>query len=166
MKETHTHHIIPKHLGGTDDPSNLIELTIEEHAEAHRILYEEHNNKFDYIAWKTLTGQLTFSEASKLAIIEGASRGGKKGGRIGGRKTAEGWKNGTIEFPGLKQPKEVRANNMRKNRLKCDLSAAGKNGSKNTNSQKWKCLECSMITNSGSLTHHQRKYNHVGRERI
>ena len=32
----HKHHIIPRHMGGTDDPSNLIELTIEEHAEAHR----------------------------------------------------------------------------------------------------------------------------------
>jgi hypothetical protein len=28
----HKHHIIPKHAGGTNDPSNLIELTIEEHA--------------------------------------------------------------------------------------------------------------------------------------
>jgi predicted molibdopterin-dependent oxidoreductase YjgC len=30
----HKHHIIPKHMGGTDDESNIIELTIEEHAEA------------------------------------------------------------------------------------------------------------------------------------
>ena len=41
----HVHHIIPKHMGGTDDPSNLTQLTIEEHAEAHRILYEEHGNE-------------------------------------------------------------------------------------------------------------------------
>ena len=27
----HKHHIIPKHMGGTDDPSN--KLTVEEHAE-------------------------------------------------------------------------------------------------------------------------------------
>ena len=39
---THKHHIIPKHIGGTDDPSNLIELIIPEHAEAHRKLYEEY----------------------------------------------------------------------------------------------------------------------------
>ena len=37
----HKHHIIPKHIGGSDDPSNLISLTIEEHAESHRILWKE-----------------------------------------------------------------------------------------------------------------------------
>jgi hypothetical protein len=37
----HLHHIVSKHMGGTDDPSNLIELTVEEHAEAHRKLFEQ-----------------------------------------------------------------------------------------------------------------------------
>ena len=31
----HKHHVIPKH-DGTDDPSNIVELTIEEHAEAYK----------------------------------------------------------------------------------------------------------------------------------
>ena len=44
----HLHHIVPKHMGGTDDPSNLVELAIEEHAEAHRLLWEEHNRKEDW----------------------------------------------------------------------------------------------------------------------
>ena len=52
----HTHHIIPRHMGGTDDPSNLIELTIEEHAEAHRILYEQHGHWQDKVAWQGLLG--------------------------------------------------------------------------------------------------------------
>jgi hypothetical protein len=39
----HKHHIIPRHAGGTDDPSNLVELSIEEHAEAHRVLYEKYD---------------------------------------------------------------------------------------------------------------------------
>jgi hypothetical protein len=52
----HTHHIIPKHMGGTDDPSNLVELTIEEHAEAHRVLYETHGRWQDKVAWQGLLG--------------------------------------------------------------------------------------------------------------
>jgi len=50
----HKHHIIPRHMGGTDDPSNLIELTVEEHAEAHRKLYEEHGLWQDKVAWQGL----------------------------------------------------------------------------------------------------------------
>lgn len=52
----HIHHIIPKHMGGTDDPSNLVELTIEEHAEAHRLLYEQHGHWQDKVAWQGLLG--------------------------------------------------------------------------------------------------------------
>jgi len=43
-------------MGGTDDPSNLIELTVEEHAEAHRILFEKYGRKEDELAWKGLAG--------------------------------------------------------------------------------------------------------------
>jgi hypothetical protein len=54
----HIHHIIPKHIGGNDDPSNLIELTIEEHAEAHRLLYEQFGRWQDYYAWQGLSGRI------------------------------------------------------------------------------------------------------------
>lgn len=59
----HWHHIVPKHAGGTNDPSNLIQLTVEEHAEAHRKLWEQHGRWQDKIAWKTLSGQITIQEA-------------------------------------------------------------------------------------------------------
>ena len=55
---THKHHIIPRHAGGTDDPSNIIELTVAEHAEAHKKLWEKHGRKEDYIAWKGLAGEI------------------------------------------------------------------------------------------------------------
>lgn len=45
-------------MGGTDDPSNLIELTVEDHAEAHRKLWEQYGNWQDEIAWKALSGQI------------------------------------------------------------------------------------------------------------
>jgi len=58
----HSHHIIPKHAGGTDEPTNLIKLTIDEHAEAHRVLYEKHNRWQDKLAWKSLSGMIDKEE--------------------------------------------------------------------------------------------------------
>lgn len=37
--EIETHHIVPKSLGGTDDPDNLVNLTVLEHVLAHKLLY-------------------------------------------------------------------------------------------------------------------------------
>ena len=58
----HLHHIIPKHMGGTDDPSNIIELTVEEHAEAHRVLYEQHGKIQDKLAWLGLSKMIDGKE--------------------------------------------------------------------------------------------------------
>ena len=73
----HWHHIIPKHAGGTDEPSNLVLLTVEEHAEAHRKLYEQHGNWQDLIAWKGLLGLLNSDECAFLSIQEGAKKGAR-----------------------------------------------------------------------------------------
>lgn len=50
-------------MGGTDDPSNLMELTVEEHAEAHKKLYEQHGKWQDKIAWQMLSGQIPGANA-------------------------------------------------------------------------------------------------------
>ena len=65
MKTTHKHHIIPRHMGGTDDPSNLIELTPKQHALAHKKLYEKHGKWEDKIAWQMLSGQISNYEAQQ-----------------------------------------------------------------------------------------------------
>ena len=70
MSIYHQHHIIPKHMGGSDDPSNLIQLTIEEHAEAHRILWEKYNNIYDKLAWRGLLGLIDQPEIQKEILIE------------------------------------------------------------------------------------------------
>ncbi len=72
----HIHHIVPKYMGGTDDPSNLVELTVEEHAEAHRLLYEQHGNWQDYIAWQALLGRIGREEI--LRMKQGIGMKGKK----------------------------------------------------------------------------------------
>lgn len=67
MTVYHTHHILPKHMGGGDEPENLIELTVEEHAQAHLDLYREHGKIQDLIAYRMLSGQITAAEATRLA---------------------------------------------------------------------------------------------------
>jgi len=52
-------------MGGTNDPSNLVDLTIEEHAEAHRLLYEQSGNEKDKIAWLGLSGLVPKQEVMK-----------------------------------------------------------------------------------------------------
>jgi len=65
-------------MGGTDEPSNLIELTVEEHAEAHRLLYEQHSRYEDLLAYRCLSGQ-----AKDVDFIEERAKlGGYKQGRI------------------------------------------------------------------------------------
>lgn len=52
----HSHHIVPKHVGGTDDPSNLIKVNIAMHAFLHELLYQEHGRLEDKLAADGLRG--------------------------------------------------------------------------------------------------------------
>jgi len=114
---THIHHIIPKHMGGSDDPSNLIELSIEDHAEAHRVLFETHGNEYDRVAWLALSGQITMSEATILAQHEGSKIGAPLGGKITGKKNKESGRLSDISKIGLDKinnlPEEVKLENRR-----------------------------------------------------
>ena len=80
----HIHHIIPRHMGGSDDPSNLVTLTVEEHAEAHRKLYEEYGRWQDKVAWKGLAGLMStdecLAESYRLGGLKGAIK--KNGGLL------------------------------------------------------------------------------------
>ena len=75
----HIHHKIPKHMGGTDEEDNLEELTIEEHAEAHRKLYELHGHWQDYLA-----GLISKEELIKQMLSEAGKRGAK--GQLGKKR--------------------------------------------------------------------------------
>lgn len=71
----HKHHIVPRRMGGSNDPSNLIELSIEEHALAHKKLYEKYGKLEDKIAWlclsgKTEEGERLRKELSKIKFKE------------------------------------------------------------------------------------------------
>ena len=75
----HKHHIIPKHMGGSDDPSNIIELTREEHALVHKELYEKCGKLEDLGAYYLLSGQT--DEAMRICS--------SLGGKVQGKRNAE-----------------------------------------------------------------------------
>ena len=75
----HKHHIIPKHMGGSNNPSNIVKLTIKEHAEAHKKLYEKYGKWEDKVAWLSLSKQISCAEATRLA--QSMANSGKKTGR-------------------------------------------------------------------------------------
>lgn len=63
----HNHHIVPRHMGGTDDPDNLIRVNTACHAFLHKCLYKEYGNDYDRIAWMCLSGQINNEEANIMA---------------------------------------------------------------------------------------------------
>ena len=102
----HLHHIIPRHMGGTDDPSNLIELTVEEHANAHLELYEQYGKKEDFVAYHMLSGQDLLNPEFRKAYCS-------LGGKTQGKRNAE-------------------SGHMKKIQKLSDPSAAGKKGGART----------------------------------
>jgi hypothetical protein len=48
-----------------------VELTIEQHAEAHRVLFEQHGRWQDELAWEMLSGRVTGEEGRLIALREG-----------------------------------------------------------------------------------------------
>ena len=142
----HTHHIIPRHMGGTDDPSNLVKLTVEEHAEAHRKLYEEHGQRGDYLAWKALSGQIGKEEILYERSRLGASQPGETNAMWGKTHSDEAKRKMSETRKGVKLSEEH----------KKSMSIAQK---KNKNpgrgfKRRVSCVRCRMETSVASMSHH------------
>ena len=58
----HVHHIIPKHLGGTDEESNLVLLHPIDHAIWHLVRARMYKSKADFAAAKKIQSHLTKDE--------------------------------------------------------------------------------------------------------
>lgn len=98
----HKHHIIPKHMGGSDDPSNLVIVTVEQHANLHKQLWEDLGDIRDYYAWLGLSKR----EEDKIRLR--CSLGGKIGGKklFGKSKSQSHRKSLSLANTGKKLSKE------------------------------------------------------------
>ena len=56
-KYTEVHHIIPKYIGGGNEPSNLIELDVRQHKIAHWLLWKIYKNEQDKLVWYMRSGR-------------------------------------------------------------------------------------------------------------
>jgi len=83
---THKHHIVPRHAGGDNSEDNLVELTIEDHAIAHRIRYKLYGQIQDKLAWRMLEGQALMGETLILKSKLGWQAANKNGPLAKGRK--------------------------------------------------------------------------------
>jgi len=100
----HNHHLTPKHLGGTDDPSNIVrEVSITRHAMFHYANWQLWGSEGDLIAYRALAGTIGKEEIVEMVL----SYAGKKGGLIAKES-------GQLRQAALKQPTVVRQSIGRK----------------------------------------------------
>ena len=79
-------------MGGSDDPDNLIELTVEEHAEAHRLLWEQHGRWEDYLAWQGLAGLISKEELVRQMLSEAGRKGNQRRSTSSNKGKKYNWK--------------------------------------------------------------------------
>lgn len=85
--EHHRHHVIPKHewkerfgsLDGVDSQDNICYLTLEQHVEAHKWLYEQYKRWEDRCAYLCLSGRMSKQELHReWGRMLGEANRGKK----------------------------------------------------------------------------------------
>lgn len=99
-------------MGGSDDPSNLIELSVEEHAQAHKELYEKYNLMEDKMAWMGLSGQAT----KKELVLAGRKLGRRKTDSLLEKKYGKEWRS-ILSNIAISKLKEKRKNDKNFNEM-------------------------------------------------
>ena len=62
-------------MGGSDDPSNLFECSVPEHAELHFDLYLTYGKYADWVAYHMLSGRSIDTEEYRIALAREATLG-------------------------------------------------------------------------------------------
>lgn len=160
----HKHHILPKHAGGTDDPSNIIKVNVALHAFLHKILHEEYGRWQDKIAYECLSGHISREEAIRQAQSlgqKGRPRTQKQIDTLVERNRKRCGPN--HHFFGKKRPPETiqKMSNSHLGQIpwnkgrKADPESIEKSRQGNLNRSKYQCPVChKMISGKGNLKQH------------
>lgn len=116
-------------MGGTDDPKNLADVTIEEHASLHKQLWEEFGHWEDELAWKGLSKMIDKQEIISQVISN--THKGKKISEETKKKMSEAspWKGKTRSIESRKKMSSAQKGKILSENTKDKLSDAlsGKN---------------------------------------
>lgn len=94
----HNHHLLPRHLGGNDDPSNIVKgISITRHAMFHYANWQLWKSQGDWIAYRALSGSIGKEEIIEMVL----SYASKKGGQAAKES-------GQLREAALKQPRHIR----------------------------------------------------------
>jgi hypothetical protein len=180
METYHLHHIIPRHAGGTDDPSNLVRVTREQHAEIHRQRWLALGDYYDCCAANVLSGNWTVEQARKEAAKLGQQLSEKflpaaiqniqdynsrpfqersEQARINGMKQSREGKAKGGSSSGKKPYWNNGLNNKRSHTCPGEGYVRGKLPHGPVKQPGRKCPHCELVTSPGALTRHIR-YKH------
>jgi len=175
----HVHHLIPKHMGGTNESHNLLLCTIEEHALLHKRLWKKHGHEWDRVAWLSLSGQINVSEAKRLVQQEAFRRAGNiaRANRSANGTSIGDWCRKTGFTKTLATPDGMRKGGAKVGRMLVETGrfeeirlmgsvAGGKAASKVLNSTRCKCAECGFESHAGGVGNHQKRTGHKGKEQV
>jgi hypothetical protein len=158
--KTQSHHKKPKSRGGTNDPENLIDLSLLDHGYEHARLFISGGIAFDFRNpfWKVL--QTEDPELADLVLDEHRRRVKVLGDEWGPKNRDSGHMfrvqllsdHSAAGKKGVRnQPREAKVLGGKLGGVK-----GGPKGSRNTNSQKWECTVTGFVSTPGPLSRYQK----------
>ena len=154
----HDHHIVPSHRGGSDDPSNIVTLTVTQHAMWHWAEYFLHGDEWDRIAARGLAGISSHEETVQASLQEAGRKTKRMGVGIHDPEASARGRQKIIDNKlGWLDPKSQSAAGKKAAEMGVGIHSPeqqklSKERLAQYNKIKWRCLVTGKITTKGPLT--------------
>jgi hypothetical protein len=161
MALRHKHHITPRHAGGSNNPENIVELTVTQHAMYHFANWQFWDRKEDWLAWRGLAGICTKEELVDNLMQLGRDKG--KPNREAAVKAM--FEEGTHPFLSsslIEKRRPVNARCIAEYNRSSEGRLKSKETVTRTNLRRDKCPHCDFVSNPGNLAKHIRQSHKNG----